>query len=270
MSESLAGRRVALAEGRQLEELARLLEAEGAVPLRFPMLDILDAADDGPVVAWLRDLIAGRFDWVILLTGEGVRRLAGCAERHGLHDEYVAALGRAKTISRGPKPVQALRPLGVAPTLVAKVPTTPGVVAALRDQPLDGKTVGVQLYAPANEPLLEFLQGAGAAAVCVLPYVYAPASDAERVVELIDGLADGTVDVITFTSAPQVVRLFEVAGERDATQRLREGLARAKVAAVGPVMRAALEEHKVRVDVCPEAGFVMKNLVLQMKKRLGG
>ena len=75
MSESLHGCRVALAEGRQLVELAELLEKEGATTLRCPLLSILDAPDAGPVVAWVRDLIADRFAFVVLLTGEGVRRL---------------------------------------------------------------------------------------------------------------------------------------------------------------------------------------------------
>src|SRR5262249_40103068 len=94
MTRPLEGRVVALAEGRQLEELAALLAAEGAEPLRCPMLAILDAPDAAPVVAWLDELIAGRFALVVLMTGEAVRRLAGFAERAGKREAYVEALGR--------------------------------------------------------------------------------------------------------------------------------------------------------------------------------
>src|SRR5580692_6790922 len=72
MPEPLAGRRIALAEGRQLEELARLLEAEGATALRYPLLNIQDAPDSAPVLEWLRDLVAGRFALIVLMTGEAV------------------------------------------------------------------------------------------------------------------------------------------------------------------------------------------------------
>ena len=58
MSGPLAGRTIALAEGRQLEELAEMLEKEGATALRCPMVSILDAPDPAPVLAWLRELIA--------------------------------------------------------------------------------------------------------------------------------------------------------------------------------------------------------------------
>src|SRR5205823_2583231 len=89
MTLPLYGRRIALAEGRQLEELAELLALEGATPLRYPLLSILDVTDPAPVVAWLRELIADRFATVVLMTGEGVRRLLGFAEREGLRDAAI-------------------------------------------------------------------------------------------------------------------------------------------------------------------------------------
>src|SRR5215218_9969332 len=92
MSLPLEGKTIALAEGRQLEDLAKLLEKEGATPFRCPMLSILDAPDAKPINAWLRELAAGKFDIVVLLTGEGLRRLIGFAERAKIKDEVVAAL----------------------------------------------------------------------------------------------------------------------------------------------------------------------------------
>src|SRR5262245_36701311 len=136
MTNPLVGRTVALAEGRQLEELAQMLEKEGAIALRYPMVSILDAPDPAPVVAWLRDLAAGRFDVVILFTGEGLRRLLGFAEREGIREAVVAALGRTRLVTRGPKPVQALREVNLTPTLIAQAPTTEGVIATLRAEPL--------------------------------------------------------------------------------------------------------------------------------------
>ena len=89
MGNALAGRTVALAEGRQLEDLARMLEAEGAAVVRCPLVGIRDAPDPAPVLAWLRELIAGRFGHVVLLTGEGLRRLLGFAERAGLRERGI-------------------------------------------------------------------------------------------------------------------------------------------------------------------------------------
>jgi uroporphyrinogen-III synthase len=268
MTLPLAGRTIALAEGRQIEELAQMLEREGATTLRCPMVSILDAPDPAPVVAWLRELIAGRFSYVVLFTGEGLRRLLGFAERAGIRQEAIAALARTRTITRGPKPVGALKEISLTPTKVARAPTTDGVIATLREEALQDQTVGVQLYSETNEPLKHFLQQAGATAWTVLPYVYAPAADTERVAQLVEDMADRRVDAVVFTSSPQVDRLYEVTKDRKLDDTLQRGLEQTRIAAVGPVVAENLRARGARVDICPEQGFVMKNLVQLIKRAL--
>jgi uroporphyrinogen-III synthase len=270
MGQPLDGCTVALAEGRQLEELSQMLAQEGARVVRCPMISILDTPDPAPVGAWLRDLSAGRFDYVVLMTGEALRRLLGFAEREGLRDAVIAALGRTRTVTRGPKPVRALKEVGLTSTKVAEAPTTDGVIASLRQEALTGKAVGLTLYGEPNPPLEEFLRTAGATVYPVMPYIFAPATDAERVVDLIQQMARGDIRVIVFTSSPQVDRLFEVAEKNNLMDDLRRGLDRTQVAAVGPVVAEALRRRGTRVDVCPEQGFVMKNLVQQIKRHLAG
>jgi uroporphyrinogen-III synthase len=128
----------------------------------------------------------------------------------------------------------------------------------------------VQLYSESNPPLTQLLESVGATARTVLPYVYAPAADADRVAELIERMARGGVDVLVFTSSPQVDRLFEVAAERALDERLREGLRRVRVAAVGPVVADSLRQRGATVNICPEQGFVMKNLIQHIKRELAG
>jgi uroporphyrinogen-III synthase len=268
MPHPLEGRTVALAEARQLEELVQLLEKEGATALRCPMVSILDAPDAAPIVAWLRELIAGRLDYVILMTGEALRRLLGFADRAGVRAEVLTALARTRTVTRGPKPVRALKEHGLVPTLVAETPTTAGVIASLRNEPLKERVVGVTLYAEPNPELVQFLESAGATVATVMPYVYAPASDADQVADLIGRLVRGAVDVLVFTSSPQVDRLYEVARERGLEPLLVQGLERTRIAAVGPVLADNLRHHGVRVDICPEQGFVLKNLVQHIKRDL--
>jgi uroporphyrinogen-III synthase len=268
LARPLERRRVALAESRQLEELAQILEKEGALPLRYPLVGILDAPDAAPVLEWLHELITGRFGYVVLMTGEALRRLVGFAERAGLRDAVVAALGKTRIITRGPKPGLALRELGLFPTKAAEAPTTTGIIATLRKESLHGQTVGLTLYGEPNPTLVDFVDSAGATARPVLPYVYAPTADAHRVVELIGKMAAGEVDAIIFTSSAQLDRLFDVAKEPSLESELRRGLDRVCVAAVGPIMAETLHEKGVRVDVCPEQGFVMKNLVTQLGRAM--
>jgi uroporphyrinogen-III synthase len=266
----LAGRTIALPETRELDRLAHLLEEEGATTLRCPLVAILDAPDETPVLAWLRTLVAGGFDDLVFLTGEGLRRLVALAERHGLRAPVVEALGRARTITRGPKPARALHELGLGPTLPAAVPTSAGIVESLAAVDLRGRRVGVQLYGTEpNRPLVEALERAGATVTVVAPYIYATASDATRVAALIAALDGGDVDAIAFTSASQVDRLWQVARETGAEERLARGLARVRVAAIGPIVLEALASRRVRVDIMPERSFVMRRLVSVLVEALG-
>lgn len=265
----LEGRIVALAETRQLEELAGMLAKEGAIPLRVPMVGILDVDDQGPILAWLRDLVAGKFAYAAFMTGEGVRRLVAAADRAGFRDDAVAALGRVKTATRGPKPAVALKEIGLKPTLTADAPTTAGLVAALTREPLAGTTVGVQLHGQEDNPALtDALTAAGAAVSVAKPYRYAPAADADKVADLIREMAAGKVDVLVITSSPQVQRLADVAADRGLTQELTRGLAAVCTAAVGPIAADALRQQGAKVDIMPDQGFVMKNLVQYIKREL--
>jgi uroporphyrinogen-III synthase len=266
----LRGIRVALAETRELDRLASILEGEGAETLRCPLVAILDAPDPAPVDAWLRRLTEQGFQDLIFLTGEGLRRLLGRARVLGLHDQAVAAIGRGRTITRGPKPARALHEVGLKSKLPAAVPTSQGVMEALASEDLRGHQVGLQLYgSEPNLPLVRFLEGAGAEVHTVAPYIYAPASDADRVADLVARLGDGRLEVIAFTSASQVDRLWDVAQSRQLETALQEALGKVRVAAIGPIVREVLEDRGVRIDIIPEEPFIMKRLSAAIAAAIG-
>jgi len=263
MTGPLSGKRIAVPESRELDLFARMLEEQGAQTLRCPLVAIRDLDDPAPAEAWLKRLIAGKFDDLILLTGEGLRRLIGIARRAGIEADAVAALGKVRTVTRGPKPVRALRELGLKAGLSAAEPTSAGIIATLTRENLAGRTVGVQLYpGNPNAPLLDFLAQAGATADPVLPYAYASDAETDRVAELIGAMADGKLDAIAFTGSMQLERLAEVARARGMEPQLRDGLARTRIAAIGPVVSAAVEKIGGRVAIVPGGGsFHLKPLV---------
>jgi uroporphyrinogen-III synthase len=265
----LDGKVVALAESRQLEDLAAMLEKEGASTLRVPMVAILDAPDTAPIVAWTRRLIAGEFAFVVFMTGEGVRRWLAEIDAAGLQDEAVTALRKSKTLIRGPKPAVALKEIGLKADLVAAVPTTDGLIATLSSEALTGRTVGVVLHGAENPRLVSSLERRGALVATVQPYTYAPSANAEKVAGLIQQMAAGTVAALVITSTPQVDRLFEVAEEHGLLSQLADGVTKTRVAAVGPVAAQSLESRGVKVDICPDQGFVMKKLVQLVVREVG-
>lgn len=257
----LTGRRIALLETREAERLAAMLREQGAEIVGCPMVAIVDAADPGPVLAWIDRFIAAPCDDLVLLTGEGLYRLHGATRRAGIDAAFVAALGKSRTVTRGPKPARALRTLGLQPTLRAAQPTTDGVIALLSGVALRGRRVGVQLYPGATSRLVDFIGQAGALADPVTPYQYAAHVADAAIAALIERMAAGDVDAIAFTSAPQVRRLFEVAEASGSVDRLMAGLRHTAVAAIGPVVEEELRRHAVGATIMPTDSYFMKPLV---------
>ena len=256
-------------ETRELDVLAQLFEQRGATVIRCPLVAILDAPDPKPIEAWLRRFVAGAYNDLVLFTGEGLRRLLCFAERIELQNAFIEALGPVRKITRGPKPVRALREIGLAADLQAVEPTTEGIIAALSALNLTGRTVGVQLYGDEpNVPLMNFLARAGAEPDPVAPYVYASNVDDERVADLIERIAAGVVDVIAFTSASQVRRLCDVARKRGIEAPLRTGLAHAVVAAVGPVTATEATRFGMNPAIMPSRLYSMKPLVNEIARAM--
>ena len=119
--------------------MVRMLEERGAEAIPCPMIAIHDAPDAEPVAAWLRRFADGRCDDLVLMTGEGLRRLLGFARRVDLETKLLKALGATRKITRGPKPVRALREIGLDTTIPADEPTTKGLMTAMRRLDLSGR-----------------------------------------------------------------------------------------------------------------------------------
>lgn len=261
MNAPLQGLRILLPESRELDLFAGMLEAEGARTLRCPMVRILDLADTGPARAWLERLMAGAFQDVVWLTGEGVRRLKDLAAKDGRENDFVAALARTRAVTRGPKPAQALRELGLSLGLAAKTPTSQGVLEALAQDDLAGRSMGVQLYPGAGPQLCRALERRGARTAAVTPYRYASEAENTQVTQIIGKMASGDIDLVAFTATPQIDRLFAVAKESGTTALLSEGLARTAVAAIGPVVEESLRARGISAAIRPQSRFHLKPLV---------
>jgi uroporphyrinogen-III synthase len=269
MSElTLNQRLIAVPETRELDIFAGLLERRGAIVLRCPLVAIHDAPDPAPVLAWIDQVIAGECDDLILLTGEGLRRLLACIDRNAPHlrDPFVAQLARLRKITRGPKPARALRELGLQPDLAAEVPTTDGIIALLSQHDIKDRCAGVQLYgSDPNLKLVDFLKQAGARVLAVAPYVYADSTEDAAIRALAEQLQTGAVDAMAFTSMQQVARMFDVLGESSA----RSALTKTLVAAVGPVVAESLTMRGVTVALMPEDAFFLKPLTRALEVQLG-
>src|SRR6202000_1439101 len=196
------------------------------------------------VEAWITRFIDKPFDDLVLMTGEGLRRMMKVARRMGVEQAFIAAVGKARKFARGPKPGRALREIGLEPQVTTEKPTSEGIAEMLSRNERRGHRLGFQLY-PARDhgALIGAIAAQGAEVDTVLPYVYdAQAADA-NIVTAIEEMAQGRIDASALTSSGQVRRLIEVAKAHGREARLRDGLDRTPIASVGPVVSDELKSY---------------------------
>lgn len=262
MSGKLDALKILVPESRELDLFATMLEMEGGEVIRCPLVSILELEDRAEADAWIEAFLRAPFDDLILLTGEGLRKLLRLCERDGHEAAFRDALTRTRTVTRGPKPARVLRELGLAPDIAAPEPTSTGVLDALADEDLRGRRIGVQLYpGEGGLPLVATLRERGAEVFPVTPYRYASQSESTRVVDAIRAMAAGKIGLVAFTSTPQIERLVAVAREYRIESELTEGLTRTPIASIGPVVDKALETHGITPAVRPTTSFHLKPLI---------
>jgi uroporphyrinogen-III synthase len=271
MADRLNGYRILILETREEAQFSRLLIEQGAEVLQCPMFAIHDVPDPAPVEAWIARSIERPLDDLVLMTGEGLRRLMKVARHAGLDQKFVAALKTPRKFSRGPKPGRALREIGLEPQMTTEKPTSEGVIEMLAPLDLSGHRVGLQLYPDKDHAaLIGAIAVRGAEVDAVTPYVYdAQAADA-NIAAAIEEMAEGKIDAIALTNLGQVRRLIEVARAKGREARLREGLTKTPIASVGPAVSDELKSHGLRTDIYPaNDAYFMKPLISAMAAALG-
>ena len=263
------GLRVLALESRRAPELAKLIATYGGEPIVAPSMREVPLESNNEALAFVTRLRAGEFDMVVFLTGVGARALLGVAENAHERNEYVAALQRVKVVARGPKPVAALREIGITPAITAPEPNTWRELLRALDEAgkgsqeieLKGKRVAVQEYGASNPELLDGLGERGAQVTRVPVYQWALPDDLGPLRSAITAIAEGTVDVVLFTTAVQAIHLFQIAAEMKLEEAGRKGLSRTIVASIGPTTSEELERRGIRADLepsHPKMGFLVK------------
>ncbi|MGM4921507.1 uroporphyrinogen-III synthase [Tardiphaga sp. 804_B3_N1_9] len=266
MADKLNGYRILILETREEAQFSRLLTEQGANVLQCPMFTIEDAPDPAPVEAWIGRFIANPFDDLVLMTGEGLRRMMKIVRYRGIEKEFVAAVGKSRKFARGPKPGRALREIGLEADVTTEKPTSEGVAEMLSRLDLKGHRLGLQLYPEKDHSVLvSAITACGAEVDTVLPYVYDSKAAETNILSAIDEMEAGRVDAIALTSSGQVRRLVDAAKAHDREDQLRSALAKTPIASVGPVVSDELKSYGLEADIYPaNDAFFMKPLISAM------
>jgi uroporphyrinogen-III synthase len=273
--------RVLALESRHAKEITRLIASYGGAPTVAPAMREVPI-ESPEALQFAAELVAGKFDMVIFLTGAGTRALVNAAEASVTREQLAAALGRVAVVARGAKPVSALRELGIRPSLIAPEPNTwREVLRVLDDEAaashsIKGLQIAVQEYGVPAPELLVGLRERGAHVTTVPVYRWSLPEDVEPLQQAARAIVAGEIDVVLLTSAVQITHLFRIAAEMEMEDAVRRGLERLVIASIGPSTSERIRSLGLQPDIeasHPRMGFLVKEAaersaeLLQQKQR---
>ncbi|ASW55229.1 uroporphyrinogen-III synthase [Plantactinospora sp. KBS50] len=261
----LTGFTVAVTAERRNAELRALFERRGARVVNAPSLAIVPLRDDTALRRATEDLLRRPPDVVVVTTGVGFRGWLDAADGWGAAEPLRGGLGRARLLARGAKPCGAIRAAGLSEQWAAPSESCEEILRELIEEGVAGRRIAVQLHGGPQEEFVSALRRAGAEVVEVPVYRWTAPGDLGPVRRLIGLIVAGQVDAVTFTSAPAVRVLLEVAG-MGAAELFTE---RALAACVGPVTAAPLRAAGVPVLVPERArlGALVRAVTEELPRR---
>ena len=249
--------------------MKKLISYHGGVPRVAPSMREVPDLKTPYVVRFADDLFSGSVDLLILMTGVGTRILSDMVTAESGEKEYVEALRATTILARGPKPVAALRKLGLRPDITVSEPNTWRDILSTfdqRDMSLENLIVYVQEYGVSNEEFLASLEKRGADVRRIPIYRWALPEDLGPLQDAVRSISEGAEDCLLFTSSRQVSNLFEVAGTHKRGTEFMEGMKKALVCSIGPTTTETLRENGISVDYEPDSPK-MGNLVREVARR---
>jgi uroporphyrinogen III methyltransferase/synthase len=233
----LAGKRILVTRARQqASALSRMLAEKGAEPIELPAIEIRQLQDTSELDAAINNL--ANYQWLIFTSPNGVeaffeRLKAQSMDSRDLHGLTVGVIG--------PATAAALQKWGVSPDYMPPVYTTAALLAGLKSLGVAGKRFLLPRADIVDKELSDGLINLRARVKGVTAYrTIAAGPEIEQAKTL---LAEGGVDVVTFTSSSTVTNLLQSLGP---ASKLLE---RVKVAAIGPKTAETAQKAGLKVDI---------------------
>jgi uroporphyrinogen-III synthase len=261
------GLRVLSLESRMATEIARLIERHAGTPLVVPALREIPIPlqDNGAVFRFGVKLILRQIDILILMTGVGTKALFEILQTRYPLAELIEALRKTITVTRGPKPLAALKALGVEATITVPEPNTWQDVIATLDyyRPVQGLKIVIQEYGISNPDMIEDLKKRGADVFPVPIYRWALPEDTGPLRSAISEILDGKIDVLLITNAAQIDHVMQLVEQEGKTELFRDACKKLIVSSIGPTASERLKHYDIPVDFepsHPKMGVLVKEI----------
>ena len=252
---NFTGLRVLALETRRAAEIEELVRKYGGEPLVVPAAREIRLESQDHALLFAAGLMRGEYDLVIFLTELGVRTMIDVVRSRYDLETFLVALRKIKVASRGPKPAAVLKEFGIPAAVTAPAPHT---WRELMDElehhfgdALPKMRVAVQEYAASNPEFLLALAERSQSVTRVPLYEWALPEDVKPLRECVLGVARGFADIVLFTTAVQIIHLFQVATGMGCADSLRAGLQSSVILSIGPSTSEELRSHGLAPDFEP-------------------
>lgn len=266
--QGFSGLAVAAFESRMAREMTRLIEHYGGHALVTPALREIPIQDNPAALRFGAKLIDGSVDILILMTGIGTTTLFDILRSRHPMASIMEGLTQTAIVARGPKPVGALKTLGITPTLTVPEPNTWVEVVSTLDEyrPVKGLRVAVQEYGTSNPELLEALRQRGAEVFPVPIYRWALPEDTGPLKLVLGEIVAGNIPVMLITNAAQIDHVMQLLEQEGTTTQFKEACNKMVVASIGPTATERLHHYDLPVDFepsHPKMGVLVKECSAQ-------
>ncbi len=232
---------------RQVDDLARLLAAQGASPIAFPTIRIEPPSDWRELDKALERLEI--YDWLIFTSANGVHFFF---ERLREKGGDVRRLKGIKICCIGPATAAQIESRGIRVDLVPGEFIAEGILKSFASMDLAGRKILIPRAEKARDVLPQGLRRQGAEVDVAV--TYRTMNSGRKKEELQRFIDAGEVDVITFTSSSTVTNFVEIMG---ADYVLPPSI---KIACIGPVTAATAKKAGFSIDIEQEQ-YTMDDLV---------
>ena len=238
----LFGERILITRAReQAAELADPLRSLGAETIELPVIAIEeppDPKDRAPLDRAIHDLAS--YDWLIFTSANGVRKFM---ERLSQSGTDIRTLAGKRLCAIGPATAGELHKRLLTVDVVPESYVAEGVLAALANEPVEGKRFLIPRAKVARDVLPEELRKRGAHVDVVEAYrTVLPAATPVRIESI---FSRHRPTLIAFTSSSTVTNLLRMIGAEKRAEYL-EGV---RIASIGPITSRTARDAGLTVDI---------------------
>ncbi|WP_459909525.1 uroporphyrinogen-III C-methyltransferase [Desulfotomaculum defluvii] len=233
------GKRVIVTRSReQASVLAEAIEALGGEPWEFPTIRIADPEDYTPLDNAIADVRSYR--WVIFTSVNGVKNFF---QRMSENKKDIRDLSDVRLCAIGPKTREELENRGLAVDYVPGEYRAEEIVEGLKGKVLPGDRILLPRADIARKLLPQALEEMGAQVHEVVAYRTVLGDGNAAAIR--ESLANGDINVVTFTSSSTVQNFVKLIGEEGLPQLMDKVV----VASIGPITSNTARKLGLRVDV---------------------